>query len=211
MSVSRIDHALVAVRDLDAAARRFMDDFGLDAQAGGTHSDTGTANRIVPVGNDQYVELLGVVDSSVAHPMATWLQSVTAGGDRVIGVCIEPDDFAAAEARTAETAFPLTRAHEDGRVVHFRIVGMGGALGPHRLPFFIEWGKGREWRCGFGTSHHRVEPAGIRQVVFSGDEGRAREWIGDDSLPIVYRAGDEGVVEVTIGVAAAGARDIVLH
>jgi hypothetical protein len=62
----RIDHVVYAVRDLDATAERFRRDFGLDSVVGGRHEGWGTANRIVPLG-EQYVELLAVVDAAEAE------------------------------------------------------------------------------------------------------------------------------------------------
>ena len=55
--VLRIDHAVYAVRDLDAAAERFRRELGLDSTEGGHHGRWGTANRIVPV-NPNETEVL---------------------------------------------------------------------------------------------------------------------------------------------------------
>jgi hypothetical protein len=51
--VLRIDHVVYAVPDLDEAAVRLREAFGLDS-VGGRHERWGTANRIVPMG-DQYL------------------------------------------------------------------------------------------------------------------------------------------------------------
>lgn len=61
----RLDHVVFAVPDLDEAAVRFRERFGLDSTEGGRHEHWGTANRIVPLG-DQYVELVAVVDRESA-------------------------------------------------------------------------------------------------------------------------------------------------
>ena len=57
----RIDHVVYAVEDLDEAALGFRQTHGLDSVAGGRHERWGTANRIVPLG-DQYLELVATVD-----------------------------------------------------------------------------------------------------------------------------------------------------
>ena len=62
----RLDHVAYAVRDLDETAVRFREEHGLDSVAGGRHVGFGTANRIVPLG-DQYIELVGVVDRAEAE------------------------------------------------------------------------------------------------------------------------------------------------
>jgi hypothetical protein len=50
----RIDHVVYAMRDLDQAAVRFGEDFGLDSTEGGRHERGGTANRIVPWGSSTW-------------------------------------------------------------------------------------------------------------------------------------------------------------
>jgi len=46
----RIDHAIWATADLDAAAARFEREYALVAGGGGRHEGMGTHNRIVPLG-----------------------------------------------------------------------------------------------------------------------------------------------------------------
>ena len=65
MHAARIDHVVLGVRDLDGAARRLLEDFGLASVFGGHHVGWGTGNLIVPLGLN-YVELLGVVDEKQA-------------------------------------------------------------------------------------------------------------------------------------------------
>src|SRR3954453_9830003 len=61
----RIDHAIWATRDLDAAAARFQRERGLSAAGGGRHDGMGTHNRILPLGGG-YLELLAVADPAEA-------------------------------------------------------------------------------------------------------------------------------------------------
>ncbi|HEY8839814.1 MAG TPA: VOC family protein [Candidatus Dormibacteraeota bacterium] len=59
-----LDHVLIAVADLAAAAREIEARHGLASIDGGRHSAWGTANRIVPVG-DSYLEqfaLAGILE-----------------------------------------------------------------------------------------------------------------------------------------------------
>ena len=72
-----LDHLGYAVRDLDGAAVRFREELGLDSVVGGRHVGFGTANRIVPLG-DQYIEIVGVVDEAEAEGSAS--PSPTTGG-----------------------------------------------------------------------------------------------------------------------------------
>ncbi|MGZ8620620.1 MAG: VOC family protein, partial [Actinomycetota bacterium] len=79
--MQRIDHVVYAVRDLEVAARRCLEEHGLVSIPGGRHPRWGTANRIVPLGQT-YLELLAVEDPSVAPVLARSLLDATEGGDR---------------------------------------------------------------------------------------------------------------------------------
>jgi Glyoxalase-like domain len=71
---AELDHVLVAVPDLAAAARVLEEEHGLTAIEGGRHPGWGTANRIVPLG-DSYLELVAVVDAGEAarSPFGRWV------------------------------------------------------------------------------------------------------------------------------------------
>ena len=59
-----LDHVLVAVDDLEAAAKEVEQRYGLASVEGGRHRGLGTANRIVPLG----VTYLELPPSSTAPP-----------------------------------------------------------------------------------------------------------------------------------------------
>jgi len=105
----------LGVRDLEAATRR-MEAEGFAVQDGGVHPGLGTANRIIPLGG-QYLELLGVVDESLAS--SNWygraLLDRIADGDRLVRWSLRTD-------RIDEIAGPLrliperrSRLRPDGR------------------------------------------------------------------------------------------------
>jgi hypothetical protein len=60
-----LDHVLIAVADLTAAASVMEARYGLTSMEGGRHPGWGTANRIVPLGA-AYLELVAVVDRTQA-------------------------------------------------------------------------------------------------------------------------------------------------
>src|ERR1700751_2320500 len=101
-AMSRIDHVVVGVRDLDAAATMLWQRYALEAQPGGVHAGAGTGNSIVPVGNDQFLELLAVLDPDSPHPIVGWLTAVLGGGDRLLALAIEPDDLDVTASRLGE-------------------------------------------------------------------------------------------------------------
>jgi hypothetical protein len=93
----------------------------------------------VPLGNSQYVEIIGVVDPASAHPLAQVLTSLVSGGDRPVGVCLRPDDLDATARRLQLDVAKGTRANPGGDTLRWRMAGLQSAFGPDRLPFFIEW------------------------------------------------------------------------
>ena len=99
-----IDHVIVVVHDLDAAARRFDEQHGLASVAGGRHAGHGTGNRIVPLGSS-YIELMAVVDPDEAafSPLGAWLAR------RLVEVVGD-----------ARGALPAHRRHRGGRPTNRR-------------------------------------------------------------------------------------------
>jgi hypothetical protein len=70
-----VDHVLIAVDDLEAAAKEVEERYGLASVEGGRHQGFGTANRIVPLG-ETYLELVAVVDDeeAAASGFGSWVR-----------------------------------------------------------------------------------------------------------------------------------------
>ena len=198
--MTRIDHVIIGVRDLKAAATTMWRRYGLEAQPGGAHSGAGTGNMIVPLGNDQFFELLAVLDPRSPHPIVRWLSALLVDGDRLIAVALEPDDIDATADRLGEPIIELDRVAEDGRSVHFRVTGVTGLLGSELLPFFVTTSVGREWRCGFRPPQHRAEARGIRWVELGGDESQIWTRVRDKSVSLRIKSGRPGVTAVALDV-----------
>src|SRR5438876_10290530 len=60
--ITRFDHAVIGVRDLDEAIRHYRS-LGFDVSPGGRHTGLGTHNAIVRFGLD-YLELISIYDES---------------------------------------------------------------------------------------------------------------------------------------------------
>jgi catechol 2,3-dioxygenase-like lactoylglutathione lyase family enzyme len=72
--VARVDHLVVAVRDLDEAERVYGALLGLEPSWRGTHPTYGTRNVLYGLRN-AYLELLALGPGAPAHPLAAALQA----------------------------------------------------------------------------------------------------------------------------------------
>ena len=198
--MQRIDHVVYAVRDLDAAARRLLDEHGLASIPGGRHPRWGTANRIVPLG-DSYLELLAVEDPSVAPALSGALLDATAEGDRWYSICVGDDDLEATAARLGLEVRPGMRARPDGAEIRWRGAGFDDPARPPWLPFFIAWDVPADLLPGRAAAPaHPSGVNGIEAVEVGGDRATLEAWLGDDGhgLPIVVVDDETGVRAVRL-------------
>jgi hypothetical protein len=193
----RIDHVVLGSRSLEATAERFLDEHGLTSIPGGRHAAWGTANRIVPLGND-YVEFLAVVDPEIAERNAfgRFLRDLTAEGDRWFTVCVADDDLDGTAARLGLDVASGSRLRPDGSEIRWRSAGLEDPKRDPWLPFFIEWQVDPDAHPGRMGAEHSVDASGIAWVEMAGDEARLCEWLGEADLPIRIVPGRSGLRSV---------------
>jgi Glyoxalase-like domain len=148
-----IDHVVIAVPDLDAAANKLEQSVGIVATGGGRHPALGTANRLVWLG-DTYVELVTIVDDAVAA--GSWLGGpvraalAEEGGFVTWAVASDDLDVDVASFRSLGADYgdllDGERRHPDGEIVRWRLA-LPRRLGPADPPFLIEHDPASaEWR-----------------------------------------------------------------
>jgi len=206
--VYRLDHVVVAVADLNEAAARFLELYGLASYDGGRHAGLGTANRIIPLG-DSYVELLGVVDDATAaeSSIGTWIARAGTRSGRLVSWCLGTDDIEGIAARIGAAPQALSRMRPDGVRLSWRSVGFERAMDLSGLPFFISWDGPADQHPGRVPAPHRAAVEGMASVTLGGDAGRLRAWLGDHDLPVEFSGGPPGVDSVSIA-TGAGTIDI---
>jgi hypothetical protein len=194
----RIDHVVYAVRDLESAAARFDDTFGIGSTPGGVHPRWGTANRIISLGGDRYLELIAVVEPSVAANtvLGRAISERTVAGDRWFALCLRDDAIEATAKRLDLRLERGSRTLPDGRVVAWRGAGIDDPRRTSDLPFFIEWTGEQDAHPGAGGVGHRSGADDIAWVQIAGDADRFAAWTGDASLPVRFVDGEPGVVAV---------------
>jgi Glyoxalase-like domain len=188
-----LDHVLIAVDDLDAAAGEVEQRYGLASVEGGRHRGLGTANRIVPLG-ETYLELVAVVDESEAagSVFGRWV----AGGavPRLLGWCVRTDELDQVAGRLELTVAEGARARPDGAVVHWRMAGLEQASREPSLPFFIEWGSGTPYPGDAPGPTTTIE-----ELRIDGDPDRVEHWLGGADLPVAVGAGAPAIRSVLLG------------
>jgi hypothetical protein len=200
--VLAIDHVVMAVRDLEAAAERLRQRYGLASVAGGRHRRWGTGNRIVPLGAS-YVELLAVLDEQVAEdtPLGRALLERTVDGDRWFALCLADDEIGSTAARLGLTVEPGSRTRTDGSEIRWRGAGIEDPRRTPDLPFFIAW----ETPDAHPGRMPAVHPSGahaITRVDVAGDEAAFRAWAGERPIPVRFVEGPPGPVSVAIATSS---------
>jgi hypothetical protein len=193
-----LDHVLLAVSDLFAAAQEIEARHGLVSLEGGRHPGWGTANQIVPLG-DSYLELVAVVDESEAAQSAfgRWVARAHTRSAEPLGWAVRTDRLDDVARRLGMTVDAGSRTGRDGRVVRWRVAGIEHAAAEPSLPFFIEWGD-KTTLPGRAPAAHRVGAVRLSSLRLDGDAARLAAWLGEHHLPITVRPGAPAVTAVLL-------------
>lgn len=145
--ITRFDHAVIGVRDLDAAIRRYRE-LGFDVSPGGRHTGRGTYNAIIRFGLD-YLELISVYDEAEAiasGPHGSVLVDLLRKREgSLVGYALATMDIAEEADRlqrtglAAEGPFAMQRLRPDGHLLSWRLLVPQGVSWRRPWPFFIQW------------------------------------------------------------------------
>jgi hypothetical protein len=202
-----LDHVVIAVDDLAAAAHEFEARYGLTSTEGGRHPGWGTANRIVPLG-DAYLELVAVVDEAEAAESAfgRWV-SRAQPQIAPLGWAVRTDEIDRAAQRLGLTVATGSRTSRSGERAHWRSAGVEQASAEPFLPFFIEWEPGTALP-GLASTRHPAGSAKIATLRLEGDADRLAVWLGAHDLPIAVSAGPPAVTSIVL---RGGSGEIVIY
>ena len=162
-------------------------DLGLLAVGGGRHDGLGTHNRIVPLGDGSFLELLAIADPQEAHRsvLGAALQAAIARGNGLLGWAVAVEDLRPVAERLGT---PITTVGRQGMTA--RLTAVPESLAEPCLPFFIERDPARAARP--------AAPA-IAWIEVAGDAGRLRDWLGGVALAVRVVDGEPAVRAVGIG------------
>ena len=184
----RIDHVVYGTSDLDLAEQGFESRFALPAFPGGRHDGLGTVNRIIPLADGSFIELLAIADPVQAGRSALGgaLQARIAREDAFLGWAVAVQDLGPIVARLGLSTATIAR---QGMTAH--LAGVAESLAEPGLPFFIE--RRGSWPI------RRSSPAGISWIEVACDPTSLDRWLRPHTLPIRLADGDPGVLAIGVG------------
>jgi hypothetical protein len=173
----RVDHVSYAAEHdgLRATAERLSELIGVPPVDGGVHPRFGTRNVILPLANDNYLEVVEVLDhpASDKAPFGQAVRARSEAGGGWLGWVVAVDDIRPAEARLGREAVAGNRHRPDGVELRWRQLGVKGLISDPQLPFFVQWeDMTLHPSVGAGTS------VTIDSLQIAGDPARVREWLG---------------------------------
>ena len=181
--LSRLDHVIIAVRNLDAAAASYRR-LGFTLTPRGLHEGRGTGNHCIMF-KDSYIELLGIVDDAGAKGRLA--ERVAAQGEGGMGIAYGAADADAAASAlraagiAAEDPTDLSRPVDlDGKreIVKFRNVMMPGLTLPNVMQFVCTHLTPELTRARHEWQLHPNGATGIAEIIIAVDDAANFEMQG---------------------------------
>lgn len=178
MPVMRLDHVSYAAGPdgLDVTAARLAGELGVEFVEGGVHPRFGTRNRVLPLADGHYLEVVAVLDHPAADtvPFGQAVKARSELGGGWLGWVVAVDDISAVEYRLGRPAVPGNRKRPDGYELLWKQIGVKGLINDPQLPFFVQWESDpAEHPSKNGTN---VELVGLE---IAGDPHRVTDWLGE--------------------------------
>ena len=191
----RLDHVVIAVRDLDAAIAQYRA-IGFDARPGGRHIGRGTHNAIVRFGLD-YLELISVYDAAEARQVGRGeLVDFLRERDGLVAYALATDDIEGEAARlaaaglAADGPFAMERLRPDGTRLSWRLVIPGDTSYRRPWPFFIQWDQSDDQRLARdGRGEHANGALAIAGLAIGVEDVAPAVRLYEDTLRL-RRVGD---------------------
>ncbi len=143
MTVSTIDHVILATPDVEAVSDQLFSALGVRPTFGGVHSDGGSQNSLLSLGDVTYLEVLGpgpvVVESSRDQAAARALKwpdiAMLSAGNTDLATVSE----IASELGLPTTPLPGSRKKPDGTMLEWDMMMVRSEKYKGLVPFFIDW------------------------------------------------------------------------
>ena len=201
----RLDHIVFAAGPggLAGTAERLSGLLGEEFRDGGVHPRFGTRNRILPLTDHTYLEIVEVLDhpASDKAPFGQAVRARSELGGGWLGWVVAVDDIAPLEERLGRSAVNGNRHRPDGTELLWKQLGVKGLQADPQLPFFVQWESNSAEHPSTGASGE----ISLESLEIAGDPARVSEWLGqpverpleDVKVEWVAPNGTPGVVAVT--------------
>jgi hypothetical protein len=147
---------------------------------GGVHPRFGTRNMILPLKNEQYLEVVEVLDHP-ASDKAAFGQAVRERSDAGGGWmawCVSVDDMTEVERRIGRHAVPGNRRRPDGFNLQWRQIGTSSMRADPQLPYVTSW--------DIDPSEHPSQMAATEieliALDIAGSPQRLSDWLGETAV-----------------------------
>jgi hypothetical protein len=202
----RLDHIVFAAGPggLAGTADRLSNLLGEEFQDGGVHPRFGTRNRILPLTDRTYLELVEVLDhpASDKAPFGQAVRARSELGGGWLGWVVAVDDIGPLEERLGRSAVNGNRHRPDGTELLWKQLGVKGLQADPQLPFFVQWESNSAEHPSTGASG-RIS---LESLEIAGDPARVSEWLGQpverplEEVKVEWVApnGTPGLVAVTV-------------
>lgn len=174
-----LDHVTFAVgpRGLDATIDELSGVLGAPFLDGGVHPRFGTRNRVLPLRNRQYLEVVEVLDHPAADKMAfgqAVRQRSEAGGGW-LHWCVSVTDLAEVEQRMGRHAVPGNRHRPDGFNLEWHQIGTSSMKADPQLPYVTRWDIPDDEH----PSQAVASDIELTRMEIAGDPQRVADWLGE--------------------------------
>lgn len=178
----RLDHVSFAVGPDGLASTTVLLGEMLNAKFvdGGIHPRFGTRNMVMPLADQQYLEVVEVLDhpASDKAPFGQAVRERSEAGGGWLGWVVAVDDIEPVEKRIGRHAVPGNRRRPDGFNLKWRQIGVKGLQADPQLPFVVRWDiPADEHPSQCGDSEIR-----LTALEIAGDPKRVTDWLGATAL-----------------------------
>lgn len=174
----RLDHIVFAAGPdgLAGTAARLSKILGEEFVDGGVHPRFGTRNRILPLTDGTYLELVEVLDhpASDKAPFGQAVRARSEAGGGWMGWVVSVDDIAPLEERLGRESVKGNRHRPDGTELLWRQLGVKGLQSDPQLPFFVQWETDPSLHPSSGSTGN----ISLEALEIAGDPARVTEWLG---------------------------------
>jgi hypothetical protein len=179
MLCMRLDHLSYAAGPdgLDSTAARLGELLGEEFRDGGIHPRFGTVNRVLPLSQGTYLEVVGVLDhpASDKAPFGQAVRARSEAGGGWLGWVVSVPDISVVEQRLGREAVDGNRHRPDGVELRWKQIGVQGLQSDPQLPFFVQWQSPDDLHPSAGATDH----VHLECLEIAGDPNRVSEWLGD--------------------------------